>query len=319
MKRKTLATLTLIALVGIVSLIIGLASRRSAAAQVTGLTLPSATIYALNLDNVIFSMAPGATSFTRLVRARGVDGALIGIDFRPADGSLYALSDLGKLYTIDLTTGTTLGTATLVSTLTTRFSGGVQSLMDFNPVVNAVRLIGSNDQNLAVINSSGNLNVTATQTAMAYAAGDVNAGTDPNISGGSYTNNYAGAASTLFYGIDYDLDTLVTISTRSATGSSNTGGGQLQTIGQVVNARGVPINFTPTTDLDIYTDANGVNYLIGVSGRTMFTIDISQFNQQQPALGTTQKVVAKTVTMFEPGGGYIDIALPIAAAPKPVL
>src|SRR5262249_36731378 len=148
-----------------------------------------------------------------------------------------------------------------------RFAGGFQSLMDFNPVVNAIRLIGSNDQNLAVVNSNGgNLNATAVQTAMTYPAGDVNAGKDPNISGGAYTNNYVGATSTISSGFDYDLDTFVTIAPATPGGSSATGGGQLQTIGPLVNPKGVPINVSPTADFDIYTaPATKANTIIGVS------------------------------------------------------
>ncbi len=321
--RKSFTLLTIAALILAGSLTFGLTSRNSASAQTTagtvGIVLPNTNIYALNNDNTIFVMKPGTTNFVRLVRVSQVDGNLIGIDFRPADGnanSLYALADTGKVYTVSLT-GTTVGAATLVSTTSPRFAGGCQSLMDFNPVVNALRLIGTNDQNFALVNSGGNLNVTAVQTAITYDPNDVNKGVDPNLTGASYTNNFAGAASTLLFGVDYDLDTFVTISSKSATGSSNTGGGQLQTIGNVVDSNGRQINFSSTTDLDIYTDANGGNTVIGMSARTMFTINLSQIDPNL-ALGTTQKVTAQTVTMFEPGGGYIDIAVaPIAAAPTP--
>ncbi len=286
-----------------------------AVAQSTGVVLPKTSIYVLNADNVIFVLTPGATSFTRLVRVNQVRGNLIGIDFRPAEASattLYGLTDTGNLYTINLAQPN-LGAATLVGTLTTRFAGGFQSLMDFNPVLNAVRLIGSNDQNFAVVNSGGNLNVTAVQTAMTYAPGDVNAGIDPNISGGAYTNNFVGAPNTLFYGIDHDLDTLVTISTVSATGSSNTGGGLLKTIGRLVDPNGTPINFSPTADLDVYTDASGVNTIVGVNGRSLFTIDLAQLNPAL-ALGTTQNVTVRSIAAPELGGA-IDIAVSTVAPP----
>ena len=286
----------------------------SFAAQTTGVVLPPTNIYALNTDNTLFVRAAGAISFTRLVHVTNIDGNLIGIDFRVADGLLYGLTDTGSIYTINLD-ATGLGAATLVSNLTPRFAGGVQSLFDFNPVLNAIRIIGSNDQNFAVVNSGGNLDTTAVQTAVAYAAGDVNEGVDPNIAAGAYTNNYVGAKTTLFYGIDYDLDTLVTVQPATPGGSSATGGGQLQTIGRLVTPRGNPINVSPTADIDIYTDANMVNTIIGVSGRTLFTIDLSQIDPNL-ALGTTQNVVVRGIAMPETGGGFIDIAVqPIAATP----
>ena len=45
--------------------------------------------------------------------------------------------------------------------------------------------------------------------ALAYAAGDPNAGANPNVVGSAYTNNFAGATTTTLYGIDSDLDILV--------------------------------------------------------------------------------------------------------------
>ena len=89
-----------------------------------------------------------------MVRVTQTNGNLIGIDFRPADGkntALYALTDTGTIYTINLTANG-LGNATQVSNMTTRFPSGVQSLFDFNAVVNAIRLIGSDRSNYAVVN-----------------------------------------------------------------------------------------------------------------------------------------------------------------------
>ena len=68
----------------------------------TGIVMPKVPIYALNTNNVILVLQPGATNFTRLVRVNQSNGNLIGIDFRPADKRLYALTDTGTLYTIAL-------------------------------------------------------------------------------------------------------------------------------------------------------------------------------------------------------------------------
>src|SRR5262249_11126846 len=223
--------------------------------------------------------------------------AIIGIDFRPSDGYLYALSDTGNLYQVD-TTPPGRGNTTLISAINPRFAGGFQSLMDFNPVLDALRLIGSNVQNIAVVNNGSNLNLTVLQTKIAYATGDPNAGIDPNLSG-AYTNNIAGAATTLFFGLDYDLDILVTIAP-GANGSSATGGGQLTTIGRLLTFAGNPINISPTADCDIYTDKNGNNLLIGLTGRTLFTLDPSQVTPGQD-------VTVRSITL--PDGGFIDIAI----------
>jgi hypothetical protein len=291
----------------------------------SGVTLPRANVYALTSDNAIYVLRPGAGQYVRLGRVNTPDGGnLIGIDFRPADNTptkLYGLTDLGTIYNIDVSVSR-FGQLRRVSTTNPRFTGGFGNVTDFNPVVNALRIMGSNDQNIAVVNGAdgSNLSTAVAQTKFAYAQGDVNAGKDPEIVGGAYTNNVAGAANTLFYMIDHDADTLVTIADKTATGSSNTGGGQLKTIGQFVDEQGNRLNMSPTTDIDIYTDRNGTNFLVGQTTRLLFSIDLSKVNQDI-ALGQTQKVVVRRGAPAPlPGsnapltGGVFDIAI---ATPQP--
>ncbi len=286
-----------------------------------GVPLPRANIYALTSDNAIYVLKPGAQQYTRLGRVNTPDGGnLIGIDFRPADNSqtkLYGLTDLGTIYNIDVSTNR-FGQLTQVSKMNPRFTGGFGAVVDFNPVVNALRVMGSNDQNLAVVNGAdgANLSTVAVQTKFAYAQGDVNFGKDPEIVGGAYTNNFVGATSTLFYLVDADTDALVTIADKTATGSSNTGGGQLKTLGSFVDEQGNKLNMSPTTDWDIYTDRSGINYLVGQTTRLLFSIDLSQVNQNL-ALGKTQKIVVRRgprrrcrVRDAPLTGGVFDIAIP---------
>ena len=282
-----------------------------------GVTLPNSRVYALTSDNSLYILRPGATQYVRGGRVNVSDGGnLVGIDFRPADGQLYGLTDRGGLYTIDLSTRY-FGATTKVSTVSPRFTGGFGALVDFNPVLNALRITGSNDQNIAVVNGAngGNLNTTAVQTKFTYAQGDVNFGKDPEIVGGAYNNNFNGATSTLFYLVDHDLDTLVTISNKNATGSSNTGSGLLQTIGTFVDEYGNALNMSPTTDFDIYTDSSGNNFLVGQTARLLFSIDLSQVDPNLP-LGRTQRItVRRGQPAALPGanapitGGVFDIAL----------
>ena len=310
--KKSFVTLSLTLLALAASLTFGLMGKNSTSAQTasatldSGVVMPNIGIYALDQNNTLFILRPGNTSFTQLARVRGVIGSLVGLDFRPADRRLYALSDADIVYTINLSNN--LGAATRVSTVSPSFDGGFQSLMDFNPVVNALRLIGGNDQNYALVNSNGgNLNATAVQTAMNYRAGDVNAGRSPSITAGSYTNNNNGAQVTIFYGIDSARDTFVTIDPAAPGGSSATATGALRTIGRLVTPRGELINFSPTGDFDIFT-INGNNFIVGVSGDRLFTIGLGQINPNQ-ALGTTKNVVVQLIALSGPSG-FIDVALP---------
>ncbi len=322
--RKKIMALSLAALGLSASLVTAIPYKSKTFAQTAdniqrvGINPPlNSSIYALSVDGTIYQLRSGSPGFTRLARPSGLNGNLIGIDGRPADNAnntrLYGLTDRGAIYTINVA-GSNIGQATLVSTLNPNFQGGFQSLIDFNPVVNALRIMGTNDQNYAAVNSNGgNLNATAVQTKLAYAAGDVNQGKDPSICGGTYTNNLTNAKRTIFYAVDNVQNTFVTIAPPlSATGSSNTGGGQLQTIGRLVNQNGQPINIGPLTDMDCYTDSNSVNTIFGISGLTFFQIDLGQINPNLP-LGRTQNVVVKGVTLTAPGAvAFMDIAVPIA-------
>ncbi|HKX28961.1 MAG TPA: DUF4394 domain-containing protein [Blastocatellia bacterium] len=284
------------------------AATSAATSTAQALTLPKTNIYALTSDSMLYVLANGRNTFTRVGSVPKTNGNLIGIDFRPANNQLYALTDTGKLLVLTPTNSSV--NATLVSSLTPRFAGGFQSLMDFNPVVDAIRLIGSNDQNFAVVSSNGGiLNTTAVQTPVAYASGDTNAGVNPNLVGGAYNNNVAGATTTIFYAIDYDLDTFVTIA-NITNGSSATGGGQLKTLGPIVDGGGNPVNINPTADIDIFTNANGINSLVGINGQSIFTIDLNQVNINQP-LGTRTPVRANSVTLpvFPTADSFIDIAV----------
>jgi hypothetical protein len=286
------------------------AAASSAIATAQGGGMPPIFIFALTTDNTLYVLTPGSTVYQILGRVAGIGGNdLIGIDFRPADKRLYALSDGGQLYTINFNVAPP--TATLVSSLNTpRFPSGFQSLMDFNPVVDAIRLIGGDTLNYAVVKNASNiLATTAVQTSLTYAVGDVNAGKTPKVIGGAYNNNVAGATSTLFYAMDHDLDTFVTIADKTATGSSNTGGGKLQTIGPLVDVAGNRITVNAVSDIDIVT-VNGINFLIGVSRDITFQISLNSINPNLP-LGTTQNVVVQGFlfpTSPAARSSFIDIA-----------
>jgi len=268
-------------------------------ASLSGFIWPRADVYFLS-ENTLWVQSACKIGLRRLP-VSGVIGTLIGIDFRVAKGLLYGIDDAGLIYKIDAQ-----GNATPVSFLTVLFGGDMRSLADFNPVANALRLIGANDQNFAVTNTGGDLAKTVPQAPIAYAQGDVNFGQNPNLAAGAYTNNVIGATVTLFYGIDYDLDTFVTIAPPLNNGSSNTGGGQIQTIGKLVDFVGRPFDLDKDTDLDIYT-VNGVNKLIGFSNGRIFSIDLAQINPSLP-VGQTQAVRVRWLPL--PGAGrFIDLAI----------
>src|SRR6266540_2825105 len=198
--KKAFAILTFISLALAASLTYGLMSGRPASAKsayspsttsaapaasssattaAVQVQMPRTPVLALDTDNTIFILVPGTTSFVRLVRPAdgSINGNLIGLDFRPASGNnnvVYAVTDTGGLYTISLRAAN-FGAATLVSTMSPNFPSGYQSLMDFNPVVDAIRLIGSDALNYAVVLRTP----LAVQTSLTYNPNDVNKGKSP--------------------------------------------------------------------------------------------------------------------------------------------
>jgi hypothetical protein len=94
----------------------------------------------LTSDNSIDRYNSNSDKFKKAIEVKGIDGNLEGIDFRPANGLLYGVTDTNKIYTIDPNTA-----ATFVSTLSTSFNGGVQSAVDFNPAADRLWVNGTND------------------------------------------------------------------------------------------------------------------------------------------------------------------------------
>lgn len=176
--------------------------------------LGSATIadaqktYGLTTDNRLVSFdASDPTTLMNNVPIHGLAQAnelVLGIDFRPRTGELYAVGSSNRLYKINPMTGMAMNVSG--SPFTPALSG-VEFGFDFNPTVDRIRLTSDNNQNLRlhpdtgqVVFVDGNLN---------YVSGDTNFGRTPRIVGSAYINNVDGATSTILYNIDSNLDTLV--------------------------------------------------------------------------------------------------------------
>lgn len=127
---------------------------------------------------------------------------VVGIDFRPANERLYGLTDQGRLLTIDPASGAIHVIGTPLMPMAGEYG------FDFNPVVDRIRVVTDTGQNLRLHPDTGAL--VATDMPLAYAPGDVNAGHMPMAGGSAYTNNFAGATSTVLYNIDAARDVLVT-------------------------------------------------------------------------------------------------------------
>jgi len=131
------------------------------------------------------------------------DTRLVGIDYRPATGALYGLGNAGGVYTVNDSTAA----ATKRSQVGTALSG-TNFGVDFNPVVDRLRIISDTAQNLRVDVDSGVTNVDGPLT---YPATPTTpATTATGVTGAGYTNNDSDAnTATTLYDIDSVLDQVV--------------------------------------------------------------------------------------------------------------
>ncbi len=226
-------------------------------AETTTPTIPKVALnsefVALTDDNTLISFDPSNSTETDSVAVTGVQGALLGIDTRPADGLIYGITTANNIYTIDADSGA----ATYISTLDTPFEGGTISGFDFNPVADRLRLVGDNDQNFRINVDTGEVTVDGT---LAFADGDTNQGVNPNVTAAAYTNSFDGTDSTELYNIDTLLNDLVL--------QNPPNDGTLVTVGDL------GIDFGTLGGFDILSSPDGDNAAFAVSDSTLYTIDI---------------------------------------------
>jgi hypothetical protein len=244
-------------------------------------------IYAITTDDKLISFAPGAPQ--NLLSSDTITGlsfgeSLVGIDFRPNGEELYALSTSSRIYTLDVDTGA----ATPVAASFTPALVGTSFGFDFNPVADRIRITSDSEQNLRVHPDTGM--VAAVDGMLAYAAGDINFGQNPNVVGSAYTNSRPTATTTTLYDIDSDLDIVVI--------QNPPNNGTLTTVGPL------GVNTTDLVGFDIASRTNTAYASLTPVGDTfsrLYTVNLSN----------------GTATEIGPIGGLgqvIDIAVPINLA-----
>ena len=126
-----------------------------------------------------------------------LDGETItGLDFRPATGTLYAITSQSRLLTVN----TANGQVTPVGAALTPAVSGTAIGFDFNPMVDRIRLVTNTGQNLRLHPDLGTV---------AGTDGSLNPGS-PSVSGAAYSNNYVTTTSTVLYVLDAETNMLYT-------------------------------------------------------------------------------------------------------------
>lgn len=190
------------------------------------------TIYGVDGANMLISF--GALTPDRSIAKVAITGlsageTVVGIDFRPLNNTLFAVGSSSRLYTLNVGTG--VATAVVATPFTPGLSG-TSFGVDFNPMVDRLRIHTDTEQNLRINQITGA--VAFNDAPLAYNAGDPNAAANPNVVGTAYTNSLNPAPTvTQLYGIDSNLDILVELDFPND--------GRLDTIGR--------LNFDTTGDV----------------------------------------------------------------------
>ena len=219
---------------------------------------PDAELVALTADGRLARFdrsAPWSAPAVATLSGLATGEELLGIDFRPATGQLYGLGSTSRLYTIDTQTGvaTAIGSGFAMPLVGMRFG------FDFNPTVDRIRIVSDQGQNLRAHPDTGAL--AATDGMLAYAAGDAGFGMTPAVAAAAYTNDLAGATSTLLYGIDSARDVLVT--------QVPPNNGTLNTIGAL------GLDVTGVDGFDIGSDGRAFAALQDPTGSRLYSVDLA--------------------------------------------
>lgn len=247
---------------------------------------------------------------------------VVGMDFRPATGQLYALgynaaltTANANIYTVNLTTGalTAVGTTPLTLSLgaTTDRVG-----FDFNPVADRIRVVSTTGTNYRLNPTDGTL--TATD-------GTLTSG--PRISAAAYTNSSSTASGTTLYDYDAAAGQLYTqtppndgtlVAVGAASGVTSTDGADFD----IYNAAGSTTNSaylaispggsptTPSFD-NLYTVNLTTGALTSV-GRIGLGSNVSGLaSLTQAPLATAPAVISQQVGVYpNPTRGAVQLTLP---------
>ncbi len=205
---------------------------------------PLGELVALTENNGLISFNSGLPQqLCTNASINGLQGSekVLGIDMRPVDRNVYALTDAGRLYTVNAATGTVAANATLTASVNDTslpFQGldGGNITVDVSPVADGLRVLSSNGINLRVVFGTGE---TFTDAQLNPSGSSVTAA--------AYTNSFAGTGTSTLYVLDTANDRLL-IQGRAPSSPNN---GDLQPVG--------PLGITGDVQAIAGFDINAVN------------------------------------------------------------
>ncbi|HEX4879873.1 MAG TPA: DUF4394 domain-containing protein [Limnobacter sp.] len=238
--------------------------------------------------------------------------SLLGMDFRPRDGQLYAVARTtpgngGRLYTINTNTGAATAVATLAAAVGSAYTNidpaATSFGVDFNPAADALRVISNTGQNLRIVMNAGGGNVlgsTFLDTPLNRTDGSANPFAD---TGTAYTNSFDGTSSTRMFNLDVTNGNLIQQTTPNA-GTT--------VVAAPLFAAATAI--TGTNGFDIDASNNRGFALLNVGGAiTLYSIAIPDSTATLPVAGPAATAVGNINIQ-----GVIGMALALETAPQVV-
>lgn len=234
-----------------------------------------------------FDRATGAVRTVMAITGIGAGETVVGVDFRPRNGALVALtqdaSNVGRMYTVAVPSGVASAPQMLSMPLSgTRFG------IDFNPAADALRIVSDTGQNLRV-------NVT---TAAVIADGALNPATT-TVSSAAYTNSQDDTCRTQLYVIDTATDRLRLQNPPNA--------GTLTDVGT-----GLGVDATGAVGFDIVTTLDGTMRLANAAIATLTVGANTQLYDIDLMTGAASN--ARSITGLMPAEVLVDIAVPTLGA-----
>lgn len=197
--------------------------------------------YGVTADNQLLEFQSDNTTTVpaKPLQGLGADERIVGLDLRPADLRLYAMTNKNRIVVINPRNGGVryVGDKALDPALT-----GDRTAFDFNPVVDRIRVETNAGQNLRLDPATGQLTTTAPPAAsptptpsvdpttptttptpapsatpvpgkpdgnLQYAGGDAGAGSTPKVTAAAYTGSFPIASTTTLFAIDAGRNALV--------------------------------------------------------------------------------------------------------------
>src|SRR5688572_10426186 len=224
-----------------------------------GRIAPAALLAIDDLNNLLRfdSSFPGTIESSVEVIGLQPDEVIAGIDFRPANHQLYALSSENRLYLINIDTGAATLVATLDADVTTAAVG-----LDFDPVSDQLRVVNDADGNFRIDPTTGAVTV---EGSLAFHPRDMNGGRNPTIVAVAYSSpdNDPQTWSRLL-AIDSTLDMLLDQSPAAE--------GTLRTIGSDTLGTGAS---SGVVGFDIGRDDRAFASVVTNAGATLYEIDLN--------------------------------------------